>query len=823
MAAEKPTPRSGSYDFVINQMPNDKYSLWRFDVDQPEPLREVRIDPNARFPRDHSIIQVGAYVLHWGPVEMDDYAPSWPYRCFRFDPNQKDPLNPQQPSGDAPASQIAPPALQGAWSKSKFWATRPDFGNPGGARKSFEEGKQLDLLSVGNFVVNTIPTPGRGTFNVFNFDPVPMWPSTDPLQTKANILQSSFDSIESGHNLIGISNFVLDWVPGARSRSHDEPTRYWVWSFDPQAMIPLSKPAVRSGTWDTIDEDHELVAIGDHILDWVPKQRTYRIWKFDPSADDGPLVGPVHSGKLPDGFTARSKLTGVQPRIPAGTVRVNEPGTLDFLRSKIKHVVYLMLENRSFDHTVGWLYENTEAQLNFIGSDRPYDGASKRNYNVDAEGKRVHQTKFLNGRDAGPDDVLDFLPVDPYHDLADVMRQMFSTNRNGYEECATPDMGGFVWNNATDLVMKTYTPNQLPVLNGLAESFAVSDEWFCSIPSSTDANRAFAFTGSSLQQLNNFQNDPTYTNWPNNLHRPSIWKALWNNGITDWKIFYHVQWLNFVHTYHLFLQTEIPFVDASVTGNKGTFVDTYANFLADAKAGKLPAFSFLEPVWIGISGTSSYHPGGDVVPGEQMVNEIYGALSAGSKWDETLFVLTFDEHGGIYDHAAPPRAANPWPNDTIDGFSFDMLGPRVPTILVSPWIQKNTVFRSTTDVAYDHTSILATVLEWQGVPRAQWGLGERVRHAPTFEGVLTQPAARTDVPAFVLPTDKFFPAEGGPVAPQRVTDLHANMAAHAVRVMATPKVGAKAAADLALDVVSSARNLDDLNSRLAQVNAEMNR
>ena len=125
-------------------------------------------------------------------------------------------------------------------------------------------------------------------------------------------------------------------------------------------------------------------------------------------------------------------------------------------------------------------------------------------------------------------------------------------------------MKGFVWNNGVHEVMWTYTPDQLPVINGLAREFAVSDAWFSSMPSATDPNRAFAFTGSSLRELNNFQNGPQYLYWPYAPHRSSIWKALWTNGFTDWKIYNSVVWMNFVHTYHLFLQGQIPSVDAAI-------------------------------------------------------------------------------------------------------------------------------------------------------------------------------------------------------------------------------------------------------------------
>ena len=102
-------------------------------------------------------------------------------------------------------------------------------------------------------------------------------------------------------------------------------------------------------------------------------------------------------------------------------------------------------------------------------------------------------------------------------------------------------------------------------------------------------------------------------------------------------------------------------------------------------------------------------------------------MSEGPTWNETLFVITFDEHGGIFDHVPPPRAENRWPNDVIDGFRFDLMGVRVPTILVSPLIKRQTVFRSPTAIKYDLTSILAT-LELARHPES--ALGPRRAHPP---------------------------------------------------------------------------------------------
>ena len=229
-------------------------------------------------------------------------------------------------------------------------------------------------------------------------------------------------------------------------------------------------------------------------------------------------------------------------------------------------------------------------------------------------------------------------------------------------------MGGFILNNANAQVMETFSPEQLPVLNGLARNFGISDRWFCSIPGGTDVNRAFSLTGSAFNKLGTWEGGNAYKYWPDSPHRQSIWKVLWSQGITDWKIYNSVLWEDCVFTYQLYLKGQIPTVDA----NPSEFMADIDQFKKDALNGDLPAFSYLEPAWIAPSGATSYHPGGDLVPAETALNEIYEAIKNGPGWDETLLIVTFDKNNGIYDHVAPPYARKPWPNDLNNGFAYDL-------------------------------------------------------------------------------------------------------------------------------------------------------
>ena len=786
-----PHGASARYDFVLSRRKHsDAFALWRFDPDSPELLQSVPLAAEARLNAKHQVLFIGRYLLEWGPVAFEDYEASFPYRLFEFDPKAANPL--------------VRVVQAGLWTKKKFWYLRPDFGNPDGASKAYDSGKSLWLLPLGSFLLNVIPVGGRGTFQLWNFDPSPLAPA-DPLPAPYTP-QGAFDTIQSGHELTPLGNYVLD---------REIATGHcWVWSFDPQCHEPLALPARWQGSMPQFTHQHKLVAIGDLVMSWIPGHPEAKVWSFSADPQTASPLTLLRCADLPAAFDGNTTLLGIQPPLPIDPVRQLVPGTVDHMRAKIKHVVHYMVENRSFDHVCGWLYAQDQRNIRFVGHDGPFQGADpSTQFNLN--GNRKVPISLYNGGKLSNHVDLDFLKQDPYHDKADVMGQLFMNGHNGYAERATPDMGGFVRNNSSELVMQGYAPEQLPVLNGLAREFAVSDEWFASMPGATDPNRAFAFTGSTVGTLNNFQNGAEYTYWPTAHRRSSIWKLLWSYGFTDWKIYNSTEWMNFVHTYHLFLQGQIPAVDADTS----RYIQPIEQFKKDARAGTLPAFSVLEPVWISLAGTTSYHPGADLVAGERELNDLYEAMKSGPAWEQTLFVITFDEHGGIYDHMPPPRAANPWPNDVNDGFRFDQLGVRVPTLLVSPWIDEHTVFRSPTPVAYDHTSFMATLLQWYGIPRAQWALGDRTDQAPTFEGVLARAQPRATAPRFQPPYDKNFPLDGQRIAPGRLGDLHALMAPRVVAAIACGKLSEAEIRRVAGDIMARAvtpKALQDMLMELAE-------
>lgn len=785
------------------------YQLWTVDPESTSLFKMIKTAGDNSIPKDSNLIQVGDYILQWSDLNKDN---QYAYRLLQFNPEASDPLGSYVPDNSQDGKLVwSETAVQsGMWTKSKFFSSRQDFANPNGAKKGFESGSELILISTHNFVLNFIPTEGRGTNQLFNFDPG----SSDPLPAPYSP-QGAWLTMELGHELFYINGYVLDWKVATGD--------FTIWQFDPQVEGSLSFPPVKKGNWTGITSDHRLSVMGDYIFDWEPANNNFRLWEFDLKSETG-LKGPLQQGTLPEQITTTTSLTFIETLIPVNIQFTNKPGTIDFMRDKIEHVIYYMIENRSFDHVCGWLYEKNEP-FHLVGPEGPYRGVDE-NFKNTFRGKEYAITKYNDGKLSG-DINLDLDQQDPYHDNSDVLRQMFFSDINNYFNKKQPDMGGFACNNGTAEVMQGYTPEQLPVLNGLAKNYAISDDWFSSTPSGTTVNRAFSLTGSTLGRLNNFQNGSEYLEWSQYPHRPSIWKVMWANGIRDFKIYNSVEWIECQYTYNLFLKGQIPSIDSPfVVGN---YVPQLNQFFDDLKYSTLPKFSFLEPKWVTFTGSTSYHPGNDLIPGERELNDIFTALQSSPLWEKTLLVITFDEHGGLPDHVPPPYAAKPWANDSFDGFTSDIMGVRIPTILVSPYITSNTVFRSDTGTSYDSTSILSTLLNWMGIPKSRWGLGERTNQSPTFESVFCEPQPRRDKVILDLPYDKNFPkasASGSLAALHRpllpIHDLHRLMVPGMIADM-TPNLDATERKRITNDLLNNSGSLQELHQRLEAIHREHSR
>lgn len=706
------------------------YAVWRCDPSRPDLLAPVPTAPEARVPAGAKLCAVGAYLLQYDLSPLAEGYAAVPYRLFAFDPESPDPLG-------------APSVQAGAWPQHKFWQFY--------ARYTWDPTVTdiVDLVPVTGYVLAFMPTEARGTFMLWNFDPNPDAPgSSDPLPEPLGP-QDAFSLIGKGSTLLPMGNTVLEWVAASST--------WRVWSFDPQQKHPLALPTLGAGTKPEIGPGHRLLALGGHLLDIDPASGAFRLWGYEPGAAD-PFTGPWMTGTLPEGFDAGARLTPVEMPVPVDPARAATPGTVDFMRERIDHVVVYMLESRTADSVLGWLYE-TGAPARLIGSDAPYDGNSLSNANPGPDGTPCPVYVYADGKVS--EDILLAAPwIDPFHSTSDSIRQQYSKGYAAYLAGEPGDQRGYVTSSDSPEPMVSFSNEQLPVLTGLARAYGVSDAWFSPMPGGTTANRAFALTGSNDNVIVNLEGEPEYTQFASVPRRQSIWKVLQNNGSTDWKIYYQVLWGGAVFTEHLYLRGQLPSVDAK----PGAHVQPQDAFWADAAAGTLPRFSFLEPAWIAPSGATSYHPGksGDMVPGEVMLNRVYEALRDGPGWERTALVVTFSKGGGLYDHVVPGPATPAWPQDAIDGFRYDVFGPRVPAIVVSPLVAEGTVFRSGGDVPFSATSILSTLLEWSGVPRTRWGLGDRVPQSPVFANVFTRTTPRGDRPAFTPPFDSLYTSEGTP-------------------------------------------------------------
>jgi phospholipase C len=389
--------------------------------------------------------------------------------------------------------------------------------------------------------------------------------------------------------------------------------------------------------------------------------------------------------------------------MPSRRTIVDTDPTVENL-SRIDHIVVLMLENRSFDHMLGYL--RLEAGL-------PVDGLEASMSNRHA-GKtyRVHHltsTKLTAEQDPG-------------HGSADVKEQL--ANRNG----------GFVANyakhNSKDpnpgTVMGYYNGTDLPVYDHLAREYAVCDRWFCSVPGPTWPNRLYAACGRAARSKDN--------RWPPLYEVPSFVRHL-DRAKVSWRWYAH----EYVATLRL-IDDRYRF---SLAARNFRYFNRRTaalgrSFLEHAAAGELASVSWIDPNFVdfdllGPAGSNDDHPPSDVKAGQQLVLALYTALASSPKWSKTLLVVTYDEHGGFFDHVPPPAAKD-------SSSAFRSYGPRVPALVASPWIPQATV----SSEVYDHTSIIKTILlRFCRSPDGSIpNMGVRVAKADHLGGLLTLGRAR---------------------------------------------------------------------------------
>jgi phospholipase C len=395
---------------------------------------------------------------------------------------------------------------------------------------------------------------------------------------------------------------------------------------------------------------------------------------------------------------------------------------------KVDHVVILMLENRSFDHMLGYLS---------LAGRRP-----------DIDGLRPGLANEYQGR-AYPVHHLGTTAVqmDPDHSASAIDRQVAGGNMSGFVASAAATLAARgIEDGDPGCVMGYYDGADVPVYDHLAEEFAVCDRWFASVPGATLPNRLYALCGVAAGSRDD---RPSYV--PPLYHQPSFVRHLDAHHISwRWYSFdpgtlrlADVRYrLGHHDRFGYFSKTGLPWK---------TIFDISCNpkipsFLEDAAAGTLRQVSWIDPAFTNFNPlgfpVNDDHPMADIKDGQDLV------LASGPQWDRSLLVIVYDENGGFYDHVPPPPAADDEPG------MFGSYGVRVPAIIVSPWIEPRTVSRT----LFDHTSIIKTILsrfcpgslqqpQRAGRKRAQPGLspqypGLRVAQASHLGGLLTRATPR---------------------------------------------------------------------------------
>jgi len=342
------------------------------------------------------------------------------------------------------------------------------------------------------------------------------------------------------------------------------------------------------------------------------------------------------------------------------------------MNMEIKHVVVLMMENRSFDHMLGLLDHPKLTKVIDEPVPNPIDPA-------DPASERFEPFELAT----------DTLSADPKHGFPDVMRQL-TAKGPPWSAPYQLTSSGYAWNYHQrrgfpgNEVLGCFPERLLPALSTLAKEYAVCTRWFCSVPSETWPNRLFAHAGTSAGLVENVERP---------YGEKTVFELL-SEAKRSWQIF-------FGDIPQVAVFPELAWHDG------GPRFSRLSKFFDRARKGTLPNYSFIEPRHFG-SAVQSQHPLARVLLGERLIAEVYNAIIANrDAWNSTVLLITYDEHGGFYDRLPPPLAVPPTPGsrDPKHGFTFDLLGPRVPAVVVSPWIEREQVDKE----VHDHTSIIATL------------------------------------------------------------------------------------------------------------------
>ncbi|KAI4305921.1 hypothetical protein L6164_029247 [Bauhinia variegata] len=408
-----------------------------------------------------------------------------------------------------------------------------------------------------------------------------------------------------------------------------------------------------------------------------------------------------------------------------GLLLFNSPAGSNAIANPIKTFVVLVMENRSFDHMLGWM-KKLNPEINGV------DGSEFNQLSA----KDPNSKKFVVNHQS------QYVDPDPGHSFQAIREQIFGSD----DTSANPaPMNGFAqqaysMDNTTNMsqeVMSGFNPDMVPVYKTLVSEFAVFDRWFASVPASTQPNRLYIHSATSAGATSNVaallaKGYPQRTIFEN-LHDAGIDFGIYYQNIPATLFYKDLRKLKYMFKFHSY--------DLS--------------FKRHAQEGKLPGYVVVEQRYMDtkLAPANDDHPSHDVYQGQKFVKEVYETLRASPQWNETLLLITYDEHGGFYDHVPTPVSGVPSPDGIVGpepfNFTFNRLGVRVPTIAISPWIEKGTVVHGpnvspSPTSEYEHSSVTATVKKIFNLPSF---LTQRDQWAGTFEGIVqTRTEPRTDCP-----------------------------------------------------------------------------
>jgi phospholipase C len=411
----------------------------------------------------------------------------------------------------------------------------------------------------------------------------------------------------------------------------------------------------------------------------------------------------------------------------------------------IQRFVVLMLENRSFDHLFGYLKTIDSKVFGITGSEYG-------NY----PNPLTPQPPLVTVTPTAANT----MPFDPPHEFCDVQKQLYgpdptetlcSNSRvspalmNGFLYCGIQAATAKGIPTQGYRVMECFSPKQVPFITTLAQEFALFNFWYSPLPGPTWPNRFFVHAATSGGLSDSPSTAAIIDGY--SFKNGTIYHALADAG-KDWRI------------YHDGLPQT-----AGIDSLRMAYIDPFTkhfrqmkHFADDVKAGILPEYTFIEPRYGGFLDTdfvkgNSMHPQDDISFGDELVREIYEIIRGSNYWQDTMLIITFDEHGGFYDHVPPP-SATPTGDDTAyanptNNFNFDLYGVRVPAVVISAFTQRGTVIGTNPDdpkTIFDHASILATVEARFSLP----AMTGRDKNANILDIALNLASPRTDAPMKLL-------------------------------------------------------------------------